>query len=98
MQKMENISQRKAVLLGQGDIHAVVRGSSLQLKVERDAEALAQGESPGFVDARTKRRMDNQLHAAAFVKKALGDNGIGGGDSAQHCSSGHNVFNGLLRA
>src|SRR5579864_994499 len=42
--------------------------------------------------------MHNQLHAAAFIKEALGDDGISRGDSAQHGASGHNVFNGLLRA
>ena len=34
MQEVKNISQRKAVLLSQGNIYAVVGGRRLQLKVE----------------------------------------------------------------
>src|SRR6476660_1874347 len=57
MQEVKNIGQRKAVLLSQRNVYAIVCCGCLQLKVERDAEALAQGESPGFVDARAERRM-----------------------------------------
>ena len=42
MEKMKDIGQGEAVLLGQSDIDSVVGGRSLQLEVERDAEALAQ--------------------------------------------------------
>ncbi len=43
----------------------------LQLEIERAAEALAQREAPGAVDAAAERRMDDQLHAAGFVEEAL---------------------------
>src|SRR5882724_1020455 len=98
MQEVKNIRQREAVLLGQGDVYAVICSCSLQLKVKGYAEALAQRESPGLVDARAERRMHDQLHAAAFIKKALGDDDVRGGDSAQHGPASHNVFNGLFRA
>ena len=42
MEKLKNVRQRKAVLLSQGDIQAVVGGSGLQLEVERAAKAFAQ--------------------------------------------------------
>ncbi len=41
LQEVENIPQRKAVLLGQSDVQPVVSGRSLQLEVEPNAEALA---------------------------------------------------------
>ena len=64
------------MLLGQRDVQAVVGGGGLQLEIEGAAEALAQRQSPGFVDAAAKGRVDDELHAAAFVEKALGDDGL----------------------
>src|SRR6266566_7113287 len=93
---MKNIGERKAVLLGQGDVQAVVGGCSLQLKIEAATEALAQSQSPGLVDARTQRRVDHQLHAAAFIEETLGDDGALGGNIAQHGAAFEDVLNGLL--
>src|ERR1043166_9517683 len=98
MQKVENIRQRKAMLLSQRNIYAVICRGCLQFKVERHTETLAESESPGFVYARAERCMHNQLHASAFIKKALGNHGIRGGDSAQNGPASHNVFNGLFGA
>src|ERR1041385_1690403 len=41
MQEVENIGERKAVLLSQRNVYAVVCSCSLQLKVERHTETLA---------------------------------------------------------
>ena len=46
-QEPEHIAERKAVLLGQRDVDAVVGRRRLQLEVERPAEALAQRQAPG---------------------------------------------------
>ena len=64
------------MLLGQRDVQAVVGGRGLQFEIEAAAEALAQRQSPGFVDAPAERRVDDQLHAAAFVEEALGDDRV----------------------
>ena len=56
------VSDRTIVVLGR---------RRLQLEVELAAEALAQRQSPGAVDAAAERRMDHQLHAAGFVEEAL---------------------------
>ena len=67
--------ERKGMLLAQRDDDAVVGGGGLQFEIERAAEALAQRQSPGAIDARSERRMDDELHAAGFVEEALGDDG-----------------------
>ncbi len=54
----------------------VVGGRGLQFEIEGAAEALAQRQSPGAIDARAERRVDHQLHAAGFVEEALGDHGV----------------------
>ena len=51
---------------------AVVRGGGLQLEIEGAAEALAQRQAPGAVDARAEGRVEDELHAAGFVEEALG--------------------------
>ena len=83
LEEVEDIGEREAVLLGESDADAIVGGGGLQLEVEAAAEALAQGESPGAVDARAEGRMDDELHAAAFVEEALGDDGALGGNGAE---------------
>ena len=98
VQEMKHVGERKAVLLAQGDIQAVVGGRGLQLKIERAAEALAQRQPPGLVDARAERRVDDQLHAAAFVEEALGDDQVLRGHRAQHGAARQRVIDGLLGA
>src|SRR5258708_28542892 len=98
LQEIENICQRKAVLLGQSDIRTVVGGRRLQLKVESNAETLAKRQAPGVVDAPAKRRMDDQLDAAAFVKKAFGNHSGLRWNSAQNGAALQNVFDRLLSA
>ena len=73
LQELKDVGQRKAVLLGERDVQPVVGGRRLQFEVEAAAEALAQREAPGLVDAAAERRMNDQLHAAAFVEEALGN-------------------------
>ncbi len=98
MQEMKDIGQRKAVLLGQRDVQPVVGRRRLQFEVEAAAEALAQRQSPGLVDASAERRVNDQLHAAAFVEEALGDDRLLRRHRAQHSAALQDVFDRLLRA
>jgi hypothetical protein len=83
LEEVEDVGEREAVLLGEGDVDAVVGGGGLQFEVEAAAEALAQGQAPGAVDARAEGRVDDELHAAAFVEEALGDDAALGGDGSE---------------
>ena len=98
VEEMKNVSQGKAVLLRQRDVQAVVGSRRLQLKIEAAAETLAQRQSPGFVDAAAKGRVNDQLHAAAFIEETLGNNCVLRGNVAQHRASLQDVFDGLLGA
>ena len=98
LQELEHQFERKGVLLGQRDHDAVVGGRGLQLEIERAAEALAQRQSPGPIDARSERRVDHQLHAAAFIEEALGHHGLLGRQRVQRGHARQNVGDGLLRA
>src|SRR5262249_15668497 len=98
MQEVKYIGEREAVLLSQRDVQAVIGGAGLKLKIEGDAEALAQCQPPRLIDARAKRRMNNELHAAAFVEETLGNDGFRGRASARHCSARHNIFEEVLGA
>ena len=93
---MEDIGERKTVLLGKRNVDAVVGGCRLQFEVERAAEALAQSQTPGFVDPCSERGMDDQLHAAAFIKESFGDDRLQGRHRAEHGAPAHDVFDQLL--
>ena len=98
VEKMEDVRQRKAVLLAQRNIQAVVGRRRLQFEVERPAEPLAQRQSPGLVDPRPERRMNHQLHAAAFVEEALGDDRRLRGHGVQQRAPRRDVLDRLLGA
>ncbi len=97
-EELEDVGEREAVLLGERDVDAVVGGGGLQLEVEAAAEALAQRESPGLVDAAAEGRVEDELHAAAFVEEALGDDGGLGGYGAEDGAAGDDVGDELLGA
>ena len=95
VEEMENVAEWEAVLLGKRYVQTIVGCRSLELKIEAAAETLAQGQSPGFIDARAERRMDDQLHASAFIEKAFGNDGALGWDIAENGAALKNVLNGL---
>ncbi len=82
-QKFEHDFERERVLLAEREYDAVIGGGGLQFEIEGAAEALAQRQAPGAVDARAEGRVDHQLHAAGFVEEALGDDAAGGGHGAE---------------
>jgi hypothetical protein len=98
VQKIENELERKAVLLAEGNDDAVVRGRGLQLEIERAAEALPQRESPGAVDPRAERRVNDQLHSPRLVEETLGHDRALAGKRAQGGGSRADIQRRLLRA
>src|ERR1700683_3376285 len=96
--KRSSASERKAVLVAERNVQAVVRGGGLQLEIERTAEAFAQRQAPGFVDAAAEGCMNHQLHSAALVEKALGDNRSLRRKCAQHGAAFDDILCGLLGA
>src|SRR5690242_11786644 len=96
MQVAEHGLQREAMFLAKRDDQAVIGGCCLQLEIERDTEALAQGQSPGLIDSSAKGRMDDELHAATLVEKALGDDGLLRRHSSQDRSPTQYILDGLL--
>ena len=96
VEKVEDVGKRKAVLLGERDGDAVVGGRRLQLEIERSAEALPQGQSPGLVNPRAERRVDHELHAAALVEEAFRDDRVSAGHGAKHRAAGDDVVHELL--
>ena len=97
-EEVEDVGEREAVLLGEGDVDAVVGGGGLQLEVEAAAEAFAEGEAPGFVDAAAEGGVEDELHAAAVVEEALGDDGGFGGNGSEDGAAGDDVGDELVGA
>ena len=96
-EEVEDVGEREAVLLGERDVDAVVGGGGLQLEVEAAAEALAQGQPPGLVDAATEGGVEDELHAAAVVEEAFGDDGGFGGHRAEDSAASDDVGDELQR-
>ncbi len=96
-QHQKHIAERKRVLLDQRDADAVIRRRGLQLAIEAHAKALAQRQSPGAIDPPAPGRMEDQLHAAGFVKEALGDNPLLGRHRAEHRECIRDIINDLFR-
>ena len=97
-EEVEDVGEGEAVLLGEGDVDAVVGGGGLQLEVEAAAEAFAEGEAEGFVDAAAEGSVEDELHAAAIVEETLGDDGGFGGDGSEDGAAGDDVGDELLCA
>src|SRR2546421_11118476 len=71
MQVARNLGQFEAVRNGKRKHDVVFGGCRLQLEVELAAEAFAQCQTPGAVDAAAIEGMDHQLHAPGFVEESL---------------------------
>ena len=97
VRKWKTSESGKRVLLGQRDVDAVVGRGGLQLEVEAAAEALAQRQAPGLVDAAAEGRVQDQLHAAALVEEALGDDGVLRRHRAEHRAAVDDVGDELQR-
>src|ERR1700674_1181122 len=70
---MLHLGEVEAVRRGQRQDDVVLSRRRLQLEIELAAKALAQGQAPGAVEPAAIGRMDDQLHPADRVEKALED-------------------------
>ena len=98
LEEFEYQFQRESMLFGERDVDAVVGSGRLQFEIEGAAEALAQSESPGPIDARSEGCMDHKLHSAGLVEESLRDYGLLGWQSVERSHSGLHISDGLLRA
>ena len=83
MQVARHLAQLEAVRRGEREHDVVLGRRGLQLEVELAAEALAQRQPPGAVEAAAVGRMDHQLHAAGFVEEALEHDRVLGRQAAE---------------
>jgi len=97
-QKPEHGIERKTVLLAKRNHNPIVGRGSLQFEVERDAEPLPQSEAPGPIDPPSEGRVQDQLHAAAFIEEPLRHNGLLCRDSPKHRLACQHILDRLLRA
>src|SRR5208337_2583161 len=85
------------MLRGQRQDDIVFCRRRLKLEIEFAAEALAQGQAPGAVDAAAKRRVYDKLHAARLVEEALEDDDVLCGQTAQSRKGGGKIIAQLER-
>jgi hypothetical protein len=83
LEEVEDVGEREAVLLGQGDADSIVGGGGLQFEVEAAAEPFAESQAPGAIDARAEGSVNDELHASTLVKETLGDYGALGGNGSE---------------
>ncbi len=82
MQVMRNLLKLETVRGRQRQDQRILGRGGLQLEVELPAEALAQRQPPGTVDAGAEGRMQQQLHAAGLIEETLQYDGIHRGQAA----------------
>ena len=86
-----DFDERERMARRQRQHDRVLGRRGLQFEVELAAEALAQGQAPGAVDAAAERRVDHQLGAARLVEEALQHDAAMGGQLAQRRLRGGEV-------
>ena len=70
VQVVEDLLEREAVLRPEREHDRLLVGRRLQLEAEAAAEALAQRQAPGAVDAPAERRVHHELHAARSRRRS----------------------------
>src|SRR5829696_3388281 len=68
---MKNVFEWKTMRWSKRKDDRIFSGRRLELDVELPAETLSQRQSPGSVQAAAERRVQDELHAAAVVKKSF---------------------------
>ena len=91
-----HLGEVEAVRGGERQNDVVFRRRRLQLEIELAAEALAEREAPGLVDAAAIGRMDHQLHAACLVEEALEDERLAGRQGAERAVGRAEIIDDLL--
>ena len=97
VQVVEHLFEREAVLRAEREDDRLFVGRRLQLEAEAAAEALAQREPPGAVDAPAERGVQDELHAAALVEEALEDDALLRRHGAEHAPAVGDVLGDLHR-
>src|SRR2546430_17391858 len=97
MQITGHFGQLEAVRRRQRQHDRVLGGRRLQLEVEGAAEALAQREPPGAVDAAAEGGVNAELKAAGFVEEALEDESLLGRERAERGAPRGEIVDELLR-
>ena len=97
MQIARDLGELEAVRRGERQHDVVLGRGRLELEVELAAEALAQRQAPGAIDAAAIGRMDHELHAARGIEEALEDDGVMGGQGAERAVACGEVVHELLR-
>ena len=98
VQESEHRIERETVLLAKRDHNPVVGRRSLQLEIEGHTEPLSQGEAPGPIDPSSERRVQYQLHPAAFIEEPFCDDRLLCRDGSKHSLACQHILNRLLRA
>ena len=93
----EHFVQREAVHRAKRQHDIVLVGRRLKLEIEGTAEALAQGQTPGPVEAAAEWRVDDEVHVAYLVEKTLHDDGVARGHHTQAAHAGMQVVDELRR-
>ena len=81
---------------GQRNDDVVFGRGSLKFEVELSAEALAERQAPGAIDAAAIGRMDDELHAARLVEEAFEHDRLLRRQAAQGGVTRPQVFHQLL--
>src|SRR5436305_1560636 len=97
MQIMKNLFQRKRMLRSERKYDGIVRRRCLQFEVERATEPLPQRQSPRSVDSAAERRVNDQLHAAGFIKKTFHHELLARGNHAQGLMARQKIVGQLTR-
>ena len=97
VQVARDFVQREAVAGRQRQHDRVLGRRGLQLEIELAAEALAQRQAPGAVEAAAEGRMDHQLHAAGFVEEALHHDALLRRQRAERAQRARQVVDDLAR-
>src|SRR5437762_2407894 len=97
MQIPRHLVERKAVAGREREHDRIFGGRCLQLEVELAAEALAQRETPGAVDAAAEGRMNHELHATGFVEETLEDDRLLRRHRTERGARGGQILDELLR-
>ena len=92
----EHRIEREAVRLAERDHDAVVGRGGLKLEIERHAKLLAQCQAPRAIDPPAERRVDHELHPAALIEEALGDDEVATGQGAERRTRRREVRDHLL--
>ena len=96
LQVARHLAELEAVRGGERQHDVVLGRRRLQLEVELAAEALAQRQPPGAVDAAAIGRVDHQLHAAGLVEEAFEHDRVLRRQAAERRMAGAQVLDELL--